>query len=235
MLELRFLSLLRETWSVQSVISRELFWRCAVEDEVRMPTWGWGELQSFQTILRPVILFSCFRRIFHTEFSHTFTDHPLWKVMLDVLYPPASHLSLFFSFSLQICLLALTYVCCFWQLNLCFILSDFVRYLMLFFLSCPKQFDLVSTFCTYPSCVSGHWRPCRLAKLVSDRTSYPPTVWNCLCLYPKHHFFKQVPTLLNSFCLSYVSHEITCDIPGFIVIYLHRVVGFELLFVLFLI
>lgn len=52
--------------------------------------------------------------------------------MLSVLYPPISDLSLFFS--LQICLLAIPYVCCVWPLNLCFILSDFFHYLMLFFL-----------------------------------------------------------------------------------------------------
>lgn len=46
-----------------------------------------------------------------------------------------------------------------------------------------------------------------LAKLISDHTSYPPSVWDFLCLYPKSNFFKELPILLNSFFFSHVSHE----------------------------
>lgn len=110
-----------------------------------------------------------------------------------------------FFFSLQICFLLMSILFCSQICALPFL--TWFQHLVLFFHTCPWEFDPASTFCTFPSCVSGHWRPRCLAKLITDHTSYPPTVWDCLCLYPKHHFFKELPTLLNSFCFSHVSHE----------------------------
>lgn len=114
----RFLSQSRET--VQLTTNRELFWRHAVEAYVRM---RWTAVQM---LLRPISYFRWIFFLLSLVINHVITDRLFMKRGGKRTSAFCKWAITRFFFSLQICFLAVPYDHCFLQLNLCFILFDFV-------------------------------------------------------------------------------------------------------------
>lgn len=102
--------------------NRALFRRHAVEAYLRM---RWTAVFAIYSQTCSFLILDGF---FLTSLviSHVFTDHPFMKSDGKCTSAFCKWAITRFFFSLQVCFLAIPYVHCFLQLNLCFILSDFV-------------------------------------------------------------------------------------------------------------